>query len=473
MITYIAFELEALFKQGVFSHLDYFFAGSMALAFNEKDPTVLASCALVSKLLSEGHICLDIAAMAGMQKPLSETSRIYIKYPDEKPWISALRNSSMISARIQTPLVLDSGYKLYFARYFDLQYRLVDNIARRVSISAPIKDGALMDEFLNTAFPDGNGHHFAQKKAVKHALLKPFTIISGGPGTGKTFVTGIIQKLMSLYAEKKGQENPKILCVAPTGKAASKLEGGSTIHSALRPRGRGTGFYHNKAHPLDKDVVIIDEASMIDLPLLVRLLEAIPLEATVIMAGDKHQLASIQAGAVFADLCAINELHSNIFLLDYNFRSGGKSGIEKLSKAINESDIQGFESLLLSRDYPDLVFEAYGNSRSTLDSLKKHIIEGFGPFGNARDPEDAFGRLDEFRVLCAHNKGEYGTLQVNHICEKILRSLDISGIEKKPYIKAVMVNTNDYEKGYSTVTQGLPLKKREGSRRFSRVRIIN
>ncbi len=455
----IAFELEVLFEHVVFSELDYFFAKSMALAFNEKDPIVIVSCALVSRSLSEGHVCLDIPTVAGTQTLLSENSQIILQYPNLDTWIISLKNSSMISNGIHTPMVLDSGLRLYIARYFDFQNRLIDNITQRVWFASPPMDETLIDEILEEFFPNADEHPMQQKRAVKNAVLKRFTIISGGPGTGKTFVIRMIRKILSSYAKKAGQAEQKIICVAPTGKAASKLEDGGTIHSTLKPLINRHGFYHNKKNPLNKDTVIIDEASMIDLPLFVRLLEAVPMEARVIMTGDKHQLTSIQAGAVFSDLCGVNALSSNTFSLYYNFRSKGKTGIEKLSKAINERDIQGFESLLLSRDYPDLIFEDYDNRESVMGVLKKHIAEGYRPFRDAQNASDALTKLDAFRVLCAHNKGEYGTLQVNHICENILRSSNNSGIEEKLFIKAVMVNTNDYKRGLFNGDTGVAIEK--------------
>ncbi|MCM2283956.1 MAG: AAA family ATPase [Desulfobacula sp.] len=458
MKTYIPFEIESLYKYDVVSDLEYFFARSMALAFNETNPLVQVACALVSKSLSEGHVCLDLASTAGTQKPLSETNPLVLKYPDAEHWIEALKESSMVSEGLHTPLVLDSAGKLYLARYYDFQNRLADNISRRVSLSKVSMEESLTEDILKDFFPGGN-HLLPQKNAVKNALCNKFTLISGGPGTGKTFVIGIIKTVLPLLSKKMGQPIPRILCVAPTGKAASKMEEGSTIHSALKPLVHGPGFYFNQKNPLNADVLIIDESSMIDLPLLVRLLEAAPLETRIIMTGDKHQLTSIQAGAVFSDLCAIDELSPHTFILDYNFRSRGKTGIEKLSKAINERNILDFESLLLSHDYPDLVFEGYQDTKSVMATLQNHITKEYGPFGNAKNEEEALSKLDDFRVLCAHNKGDFGTLQINHLCEKILRSMNYSGIENRPFIKAVMVNSNDYKRGLFNGDTGVVVEK--------------
>lgn len=147
------------------------------------------------------------------------------------------------------------------------------------------------------------------------------------------------------------------------------MEQGSTIHSVLKPLKNRPGFYYDKDNLLKTDVLIIDEASMIDISLLTRLLEAVPEKARVILLGDKNQLSSIQAGSVFSDICNAKSLSSLLFVLEYNFRSKGKTGIENLSKAVNEND--------------------------------------------------------------GHNSGEYGTLPLNHICEKILRTGNNFDIQEK------------------------------------------
>jgi exodeoxyribonuclease V alpha subunit len=455
----LAFKLEVLFEHNLISEIDYFFAKSITAAFNEEDPVIIASCAIVSRSLFEGHICLDILEIAGTQRPLSETGDIRLQYPDKETWVTSLIKSSLVSDGIHTPIVFDSNHKLYLAKYFDFQNRLVDNIVRRVSVSSDLIDEILIDEILMELFPDCNDHQLPQKRAAKNALLKKFTIISGGPGTGKTHVIGIIRKLISIYAEKTGQIEQSIISVAPTGKASSKLEEGSTIHAVLRPLFKKPGFHYHKKNPLNKDVVIIDEASMIDLPLLVRLLEAIPLESNIIMTGDKHQLTSIQAGAVFSDICSVDNLSSVIFSLDRNFRSRGRTGIEKLSKAINERDIKGFESILLSFDYPDLIYEEYKNRENIMSILQKHVKEGYKSFKEAKNATEAIAGLDEFRILCAHNKGDFGTLQINHICEKILRTSDNSDIGKGIFMRPIMVNANNYKKGLFNGDTGVVVEK--------------
>jgi len=469
MSQYTPFDLENLYEQHFFSNLDYFFARSMAKAFKENNSIVLTSCALVSKILFEGHICLDIKAMSGTIRLVTQSSDDQVKFPDFDTWVNELQNSLMISDNIQpplTPLVLDSDQRLYFSKYYDFQNRLIKNIAQRVSLKPLKMDEAAIEIMLGSYFTRNDKHVTRQKNAVKNTLLNQFTIISGGPGTGKTFVTTLIKKIFLVYAKKNNLPVPKIICMAPTGKAASKMEQGSTIHSVLKPLKDSPGFYHNINNPLLTDMVIIDETSMIDISLLTRLLEAVPIEAKVIILGDKYQLSSIQAGSVFSDICSVKGLSNNLFLLEHNFRSKGKTGIENLSKAINSNDDQYLEEILTSGQYPDVVFESLLDNDASHRSLKKYILEGYKPFAASDTAEAALGHLDNFKILCAHNSGEYGTLQINHVCENILRSENNFDIETKLFKKIIMVNTNDYKKNLFNGETGIIFEKKGETNAF-------
>ena len=465
-----SFNLEQLYQHEFFSNLDYAFAVSIAKIFNEDNPIVKTSLALASRFLALGHICVDIKECAGTQFEMCEINEMCerderdggadvqaIQFPEKQTWISALENSSLVSDDIHTPLVLDAGHRLYISRYFDFQQRLIANIIARLKSNSGSIDINLVDQISNTYFPEKSGepkkpkkpdnpeHFIPQQLAIKHAVSNSFTIISGGPGTGKTFIIKLIRQVLSEYAEKKGLPEPRILCLAPTGKAASKMEYGRTIHSALKPLNQGKKFYHNKSNPLHYDLVIIDEASMIDLPLFVRLLEAIPEKSGVILTGDAHQLSAIQAGAVFSDLCKTKILVPHRFELEYNFRSHGKSGIEKLSQAIKDGNSESVEALLLSDNYPDIQFIELSKADSLKDILTQIIPGGYNSLIKAENIEQALENIDSFRILCAHYKGYYGTQQINPLCEKILQSLKNFDIQSKSF-KPVMIRSNDYKR---------------------------
>ena len=464
MARQLKFDLSTLHDLQLVSHLDYYFAKNMADVFHETSSLVIVSCALVSKALADGHICLDLKSLACTRLNLFEQD-LCIHFPGLEEWENALAGSFMVGKEPAEigyekgtdperafPLVLDKNSHLYLSRYYDFQKRLVSNLCSRVALSqAPIqvlKDEAFVCKHLDPLFMDQNQQQEEkQKEAVQKALAHNFLVISGGPGTGKTYITTMIKTLLDLYAVFRNTSLPRIIFVAPTGKAAGRLTGGRTIHSVLKPIKGSTHFVYTKHNPLPVDVVIVDEASMIDLALMTRLLEAIPLDAKVILLGDKNQLSPVQAGAVFNDICRVKALESHLVFLTYNFRSKGKTGIENLARAINQNDVSTMETILTDDSFPDIGFEESSGEDRLEKLLEKHILKGYGPLIEQTDIFKGLENLDNFRILCAHNRGVAGTLQINHLCEKILRSQANFDIRKHFFKKIVMIGVNDYSRG--------------------------
>ncbi|MCP4723132.1 MAG: AAA family ATPase, partial [Desulfobacteraceae bacterium] len=465
MTLQLKLDLSILHDLQLVSHLDYYFAKTMADAFGETTPLVLVSCALASKALADGHICLDLKKEAGTSLNIFEQDA-FIRLPLFEEWENTLAGAAMVG-KDQThkeapeadrpgescperafPLVLDSRGNLYLSRYYDFQKRLVHNLSCRADRSpAPMDDG-FVRKHLEPAFLGQNPEHVGkQKEAVIKALAHNFVVISGGPGTGKTYITTMIKSLLDLYAGFCEISLPRIISVAPTGKAAARLKDGRTIHSVLKPLKGQSGFFYTKLNPLNVDVVIVDEASMIDIALMTRLLEAIPLEAKVILLGDKNQLSPVQAGAVFNDICRVKGLGPHLVFLDYNFRSRGKTGIENLARAINRNDVNTMETILSCGQYPDLGFEDIQGDENLDQIIKKYIIGGYTSLTEQTSLLSGLDSLDNFRILCAHNRGLAGTLQINHLCEKILRSQSNFDITGHFFKKIVMIKANDYHRG--------------------------
>ena len=453
-------DLGILHESGILSHLDYYFSTTMGDIFKDAGPLEILSAALTCRALSNGCICLDLAAAAGTVLKTSE-GRDLLRLPELESWHNILANSAMVGLDASSCgkkendrafwigkyiLILDSDNNLYLSRYYDFQCRLSDNITARIKRQIPGPDDEFVTHRLSLFFDSREAHRtFGQQQAVKKALCSGFTMVSGGPGTGKTYITDIIQTLLTTWANENEMTPPRVMCLAPTGKAASRLKNGATIHSALKPVKNGTGFRHNTANPLAADLVIIDEASMIDMALMTRLFEAIGSNARVVLLGDMNQLSPVQAGAVFSDLCHADVLsHFRVFL-DFNFRSGGKAGIEKLAKAVNVSDADTVADILRA-DYPDLVFVDTAEDVEYQARLESCILEGYKPLWEAASPNQAMDAVDGFRVLCAHNSGNSGTLQINHLCEKILRSKGKGAIKHSVFKTLLMVRRNDYKR---------------------------
>lgn len=461
--------LTALFRQKELSCLDYYFARAMARIFPKEDPLIPLTCALVSRALSNGYIFFDLdhAAKTGFPLPgqghPGSGREPQLRLPPLSDWIRILKHSAMVEdlsqgpggmdqngfgrGRKNRPLVLDRALHLYFAKYYDLQSRLVENIGSRILAASPAMDPDFMNQGLARAFKGADPVHTGpQQAAVRKALTRNLTLISGGPGTGKTHITRMIRTLLEEYARIRRLAPPRILALAPTGKAASRLRDGATIHATLIPLPTRPGFVHGKDNPLMADMVIVDEASMIDIALMTRLLEAVPAQARVILLGDENQLSPVQAGAVFNEICRTRKMAPCLSYLEHNFRSGGRTGLENLARAIRVNDFRGLKTIL-NQKHPEIVFEDTGKDGCRNRALTRHITQGYQEFMAEKSLLGALDKLDTFRILCAHNQGECGTLQMNHLCEKILRNREDSGITNEFFRRIIMIRLNDYDRG--------------------------
>lgn len=452
--------LHSLHEHGVINHLDYYFALSMAGVFPHDHGLVPVSCALVSRELADGKICLDIKKLSGTTIRLTENPEDTLQLPGCDAWIKVLESASMVGkpqeADGRLPLVLDADGCLYLSKYHDFQHRLVKALSERICSHPLPLDPKFVQAAVDQVFKGLNPDHVQyQKKAVITALSRNFTVISGGPGTGKTHISKIIRQVIQDHAAANGQPVPRFLSVAPTGKAAVRLQDGATIHSVLIPKKNQPGFVHGKENLLAADVVIVDEASMIDMALMTRLLEAIPPDARVILLGDENQLSPVQAGAVFSDICRTNVLKHCVVFLAYNFRSGGRTGIENLANAIRKNDVAAVTKILTKNRYPDLLFQQPDKGYAT--TLAPHIKEGYAGFMQQQGLSASLAAMDDFRILCAHKNGEYGTLQINHLCEKILRRVFDSGIRERFLKHLVMITANDYTRGLFNGDTGVVL----------------
>jgi exodeoxyribonuclease V alpha subunit len=354
-----------------------------------------------------------------------------------------------------------------------------------------------------------------QKISAALALTSPRCIISGGPGTGKTTT---VVKLLALLLQ--AQPSLSIKMVAPTGKAAARLTESithalselkldpamtelipteaSTIHRLLGARNNSSHFRHNEQHKLVLDLLLVDEASMVDLPLMAKLLSALPDHARLILLGDKDQLASVEAGAVLGDICSFIELGysqqkahqlteltgftcllnaqinasasmaDNLCLLQKSYRFDQYSGIGTLATAVNKGGLTEAELLSLCEQYDDLEF--YPNDIQGEAIFEQLVIEGYSPYLNAltviddnRESAKTLLQLfNNFKVLCATRQQSWGVDQLNTHCEKILQK---AGLLARRFDntqtwyngRPVMVTENSYHLGLFNGDIGLCL----------------
>ncbi len=414
-----------------------------------------AAATVVGLATGEGHVCVSIDA--------------------------ALRPRLLSSGLVSTPdapggmpLILDAGDRLYLHRYFDDERRLALRLMG--AAAAPgVPSCAAAIAMLNELFAANEsrlaGGVDQQKRAAQLALARRLVIISGGPGTGKTStVVNLLAGLLTQYPTFR------IALAAPTGKARARLleairqraaglpdgirarlpDNASTIHRLLGLRPDGS-FAHHAGNLLAIDALVVDEASMVDLALARRLLEAVPDHARIILLGDKDQLASVESGAVFAEISAREgALHDSVVWFTDNFRFAADSGPGRLAADISRARA---ESALdwLGRDAEASVKRLNDAGRGLAPESIEYLSAGFEPYFDAvkRSPFDraaisaAFGA---FRVLCAMRDGARGVNRINNLLDARAQERLASVIEQYPRASSsqwypgrpVLVMRNDY-----------------------------
>ncbi len=445
-------------------------------------PEQILGAALVSSAVGNGHICLPLESVAS--KAVFETISPY-KTPDAgKLRQILLQWPSVGQPGENKPLILDPENRLYLARYFNYQQIISHDLLQRnrgVETVDKLKAKALLERlFPATATVDW------QKVATTLALFKRLVIISGGPGTGKTHTVARILALL-------GNLGPplRIGLAAPTGKAANRLyesicqakeklaeelrqaipENPQTLHRMLGVRPDSVDFRYNKTNPLPLDLLVLDEASMIDVPMMAKLLEALPETARLIILGDRDQLASVEAGSLFADLCGATasfhcseELYGilkhyddhlkisagpplpfgdSVIRLQKSYRFEKNSSIGELSRAVNDGNSSRMEKLLGAKQ-PDFTFVPLTN----LDLrhwFAKTFLHYYQEINSSDNAASALGKFNRFRILCALRKGPYGIKAMNQMVELMLVEQGSIAINARWYKgQPVMIRTNHY-----------------------------
>lgn len=484
----------------------------------EKCPDeVLLAGALLTARLAEGSVCIDLERESGralFRENSESSSRSGIEAPELEKWIKNCQKSLCVGKPgDHTPLVLDPSNRLYLQKYWKretrLAKRLKDMAGKTAKTTIPDHDPVKVKRMMDRLFGDKGEGVSWQKVAALTALRQQLTIISGGPGTGKTTtVVNILQLLGNLY------EDFHVALAAPTGKAASRLkesvrqkletngpgEGSPgdipgrafTLHKLLGARVDRSGFRHNADNPLPYDLVVVDEASMVDLMLMARLVDALRDDTSLILVGDKDQLASVEAGAVLASIChhrenrftgnyiemaskygidipihfmedGGGELTDHIVLLEKSYRFTKNSGIGNLASAILEGDTSRVIEILQSGEYEDVNLLEFERSDQLANMLLKTTGSYFKTINKSIDPGTAIDRVKTGTILCVHRRGPLGTEHVNQLTERLLRREGRIPITGKWYHgKPVIITRNDYSLGLRNGEIGLVLENEEG-----------
>jgi len=499
--------IDTLRARGLLSPLDVHFARAMGRIGGEARQDVLLAAAMASQQVSTGHVCLDLARLAAAPALYDEDGELVAKdpWPALDGWLGALRSSPLVGeGSADTPLVLDDAGRLYLRRYWEHEAQLAERLRERAMQVETSLDAAWLREALDCLFPPEGaappGEPDWQRMAALLAVQRRFCVISGGPGTGKTFTVVKILALLIEAASQRGMRPPRITLVAPTGKAAARLsesirsakgtlpcgdavraaipEDAATIHRCLGSiGGSSTNFRHDARNPLVTDVVLVDEASMVDLALMSRLVAAVPSSARLILLGDQDQLASVEAGAVLGDICntgvprrysrqllqQVEQLTGDrwplgaaapeqtgiwdcIVQLTRSYRYGPRSGISVLARAVNAGNADLALGILECADFPDVTRVEPANGGGVGPSLRSAAVRGFGAYLNTAEPLPQLRALERFRILCAHRRGPTGVEDVNRQIEQALADAELIRLNSETYVgRPVMVTRNDYQ----------------------------
>lgn len=469
----------------------------------EYDPDVLLAASLASQATFKKHVCLDLESIAG--KPLSGMRHggEVIRCPEISKWRDKLKICPAVGdPGSRAPLILDDRNRLYLYRYWEYEQVLGREILEKINGNLnPVDVPRLLDS-LERLFPgsgDTGMDMDPQRIAGIVSCLRNFCIITGGPGTGKTTT---VAKILALLLEQPGKKDLRILLAAPTGKSAIRLgeairgikDGldcsssikasipieAMTLHRLLKPIPGSPYFRYDHDMPLPADLVVVDEASMVDAAMMAKLVQAVPRNAGLILIGDKDQLASVEAGSILGDICGgggINDFSPRwshildllargftsddgirgcppakigdcIVTLKKSYRFSEGKEIEDFSRAINAGDEKNAMNMAESDRYSSISFKKMNSHPRLIQSLEPVILSGYKNFLTARNPVDALKHLNDFKILCAVKKGGFGVEGLNRIAEFILKNhgfIDASGewYHRRP----VMIHKNDYTSG--------------------------
>ena len=403
---------------------------------------------ILSHQVRQGDVCLLLADYAGQQ--IEGYSA-----PSLPKWLTILESSSAVGKPgAITPLILDDSKRLYFQRYWQYEQQLAIALRDRAMQSTIPQATLSVDDNTLTELLQDQTLSEQQNQAILQAIRSRLSIITGGPGTGKT--TTIAGLLTILYC---CNPDSRIALAAPTGKAATRIQQAisstvklssqrmqaSTVHRLLGYRPNRVNFRHNADNPLPYDTVIIDEASMIDLALMSKLVDAVSTDARLILLGDADQLVSVETGAVFGELCRNAEnsvLKHCITRLQHSYRFAECPGIGQLAEAVNIGDSDAALLLLDAQQYPEVAWQA-----SDMARLDDYLIQQIAQqFEADAEPQQCLQANNQFQLLCAHRRWQWGVDRLNRYIENLLYKHNfISGQGQFYNGKPIIISRNNYQ----------------------------
>jgi len=508
--------LEKLVHSGPLEPVDIALPRWLHNRLNEDDSVVLAAAAHLSALTRQGHVGAKIPVgennipRFAAEKPLDLTSgetELLDEWTQKIP--VALENSGIVGSAddLKHPLIYDSGY-LYFQRYQRYESTLAGMLLEKSTQPMPAFDEHEAVEWIDKLLPadaDWDGIDY-QQLAMWMALKKRLLILTGGPGTGKTYTLIRLVALRFLLRENSKHSLPSVALAAPTGKAAARINESiaesmtgldkmlpdrvlqhlptqaQTIHRLLGTRRNHPEFKHTSKNPLQHDIVVIDEASMVDIGLMTKLMEALKPGSQLILIGDKDQLASVEAGSVLGDICTPFDAEHNRFevnrfstgfrnevsasslmvlpetdttnsspvmdcmvQLERSRRFENSPGIGKLAAAVNSNKAD--ETLkLLQKELNIAISESKGPDDLQIKLDNWNYLRQSFEKGNAAE---FFAAWESFQILCAHRRGTRSVNAINRLIDNKLSKNGLENNNNQPVEwyagRPIIITQNSYE----------------------------
>lgn len=473
---------EALRALGVLRDVDVHFARTAARLAGVDDALVLLGLAVASRAPGAGHVCAELDAPERLVRLEAAAS---VPWPDARAWRDALAASAVVAdareaaAHPACPLVLD-GPRLYLARYWAYQQRLLAALAARAAVLRADVHLPTLAAGLERFFPEASRKGpppDLQRAAAAAAVLRGMAVVTGGPGTGKTTTVLAVLALLVEQARALGLATPRIALAAPTGKAAARMadsiarelvrlqvpadvaaaipRDATTLHRLLgwQPH-QPTRFRHHAERPLAADVVVVDEGSMVDLALMAKLLDAVPPTARLVLLGDRDQLVSVEAGTILADVCGDGDgaygaawaarlaavgapatvdptvgaagpaIGDCVVRLRVSRRYDDGGGIGALARAVNAGDAERALAVLAddpTRQVAWIPLDAgAGDARALPPAVRELVAGGYRRAVRLDGARSALEAIDGFRVLAAHRAGTFGAAGLNAAAVELL-----------------------------------------------------
>lgn len=461
--------LQVFNTAGVLEFADVHTAQRICALGAEPDERVALAVALAVRALRGGSVCVDLSTVGADTPDL----------PEPSAWLAAIRASRLLS---DPPVLhLHDDRLLYLDRYWREEQQVCTDLLALSVYGAPAR---VPD--LDRLFPPG---YEEQRAAAEIALSQPVTVLTGGPGTGKTTTVARLLALLAEQAQGSGRPGLRIGLAAPTGKAAARLAeavavevgaldgvdqqrlsglSASTLHRLLGARpDTSTRFRHHRGNRLPHDVIVVDETSMVSLTMMARLLEAVRPDARLILVGDSDQLASVEAGAVLADLVdgLSARADTRVAALTTAHRFGESIGA--LAAAIRVGDADRVIALLAAGG-EHIEWIDTEDPADRADRLRAMLVPHALRLREAAvlgADTVALATLDEHRLLCAHRRGPHGVEHWNRQVQRWLTE-ETGEAHWSPWYagRPLLITANDYGLGVRNGDTGVAVVRSEGLR---------